>query len=87
MAGVPDHQVRSENRSLLFRAARSSRAGEKLRELANQHRRFGYRRLHILMCRKAVMINRKKTQRLDQEQDLEVRPIGSRKRAVGSTCG
>ena len=34
---------------------------EKLRELANQRRRFGYRRLHILLRREGVMINRKKT--------------------------
>lgn len=37
---------------------------EKLRELANQRRRFGYRRLHILLRRESWMNNRKKTQRL-----------------------
>ena len=42
--------------------------GEKLRELVNQRRRFGYRRLHILLRREGVMINRKKTQRLYQEE-------------------
>jgi putative transposase len=36
---------------------------EKLRELANQRRRFGYRRLHILLRSEGLMINRKKTQR------------------------
>lgn len=34
---------------------------EKLRELANQRHRFGYRRLHILLRPEGVMINRKKT--------------------------
>lgn len=43
---------------------------EKLRELANQRRRFGYRRLHILLRREGVMINRKKTQRLYREEGL-----------------
>lgn len=33
----------------------------KLRELAQQRRRFGYRRLHILLRREGVVINRKKT--------------------------
>lgn len=36
----------------------------KLRELANLRRRFGYPRMHILLRREGVMINRKKTQRL-----------------------
>ena len=33
-------------------------------ELAQQRRRFGYRRLHILLRRDDLTINRKKTQRL-----------------------
>ena len=57
---------------------------EKLRELANQRRRFGYRRLHILLRREGVMINRKKTQRLYKEEGLAVRRRRSRKRAVGN---
>jgi putative transposase len=56
----------------------------KLRELANQRRRFGYRRLHILLRREGVMINRKKTQRLYKEEGLAVRRRRSRKRAVGT---
>lgn len=36
---------------------------EKLRDLAHQRRRFGYRRLHVLLLRDGVNINRKKTQR------------------------
>jgi putative transposase len=35
---------------------------KKLRDLAHQRRRFGYRRLHILLRRDGVTINRKKTQ-------------------------
>lgn len=37
---------------------------EKLRALAQQRRRFGYRRLHILLRRDGIAINRKKAQRL-----------------------
>ena len=45
---------------------RSSRADDgdlrsRLRELAQQRRRFGYRRLHILLRRDGITINRKKT--------------------------
>ena len=57
---------------------------EKLRELANQRRRFGYRRLHILLRREGGMINRKKTQRLYREEGLTVRRRRSRRRAVGT---
>ncbi|ANK81859.1 MAG: integrase [Rhizobiales bacterium NRL2] len=56
----------------------------RLRELANQRRRFGYRRLHILLRREGVMINRKKTQRLYVEEGLAVRRRRSRRRAVGT---
>jgi len=57
---------------------------EKLRDLAHQRRRFGYRRLHILLRRDGIMINRKKTQRLYREEGLTVRRRKGRKRAVGA---
>ena len=57
---------------------------EKLRELAQQRRRFGYRRLHILLRREGIAINRKKTQRLYREEGLTVRRRKGRKRAVGA---
>ena len=57
---------------------------EKLRELAHQRRRFGYRRLHILLRREGLTLNRKKTQRLYREEGLTVRRRKGRKRAVGA---
>jgi transposase InsO family protein len=57
---------------------------EKLRALAQERRRFGYRRLHILLRRDGVMINHKKTQRLYREEGLAVRRRKGRKRAVGT---
>ena len=57
---------------------------EKLRALAQERRRFGYRRLHILLRRDGVAINRKKTQRLYREEGLTVRRRKGRKRAVGA---
>jgi hypothetical protein len=64
-----------DRKSVRYRSVRGDDAGlrEKLRELANQRRRFGYRRLHILLRREGVMINRKKTQRLYREEGLAVR--------------
>lgn len=57
---------------------------EKLRDLAHQRRRFGYRRLHVLLRREGVTINKKKTQRLYREEGLTVRRRKGRKRAVGA---
>jgi putative transposase len=56
----------------------------RLRELASQRRRFGYRRLHILLTREGLLMNRKKLRRLYREERLQVRRRGCRKRALGT---
>ncbi|WP_390551674.1 IS3 family transposase [Qipengyuania sp. MTN3-11] len=78
--------IDADRKSVRYRSTRDDDADlcEKLRELANQRRRFGYRRLHILLRREGVMINRKKTQRIYQEEGLAVRRRRSRRRAVGT---
>ena len=45
----------------------------RLRELAAEQRRFGYRRLHVLLRAEGHVLNRKKTQRLYREEGLTVR--------------
>lgn len=60
--------IDADRKSVRYRSTRDDGVlREKLRDLANQRRRFGYRRLHILLRREGVMINRKKTQRLYRE--------------------
>ncbi|VDC48598.1 hypothetical protein BREV_BREV_03196 [Brevundimonas mediterranea] len=54
-----------------------------LRALAQERRRFGYRRLHVLLRREGHAINRKRVQRIYREERLTVRPRGGRKRAMG----
>jgi len=78
--------IDADRKSVRYRSTRDDDGSlrEKLRELANQRRRFGYRRLHILLRREGVMINRKKTQRLYREEGLAVRRRRSRRRAVGT---
>jgi len=56
----------------------------RLLELAQQRRRFGYRRLHLLLRREGVMLNHKKLYRLYREERLMVRKRGGRKRAIGT---
>ena len=52
---------------------------ERLRELAGERRRFGYRRLHVMLVREGRMVNHKRIYRLYQEEGLSVRKR-SRKR-------
>jgi putative transposase len=56
----------------------------RLRELAAERRRFGYRRLHVLLRREGLVLNRKRTQRLYREEALTVRRRRGRKRATGA---
>jgi putative transposase len=56
----------------------------RLRELAAIRRRFGYRRLHVLLAREGIIMNHKKLRRLYREERLQVRRRGGRKRALGT---
>ena len=57
---------------------------ERLKALAQERRRFGYRRLHVLLRREGHAVNRKRIQRLYQKEKLTVRRRGGRKRAMGT---
>jgi putative transposase len=56
----------------------------RLRELAAIRRRFGYRRLLVLMRREGLTMNHKKFRRFYREERLQVRRRGGRKRALGT---
>lgn len=56
----------------------------RLKALASERRRFGYRRLHILLRREGIELNHKKLFRLYREERLTVRRRGGRKRALGT---
>jgi putative transposase len=40
------------------------RLRDRLQELAGERRRFGYRRLNVLLRREGLVVNRKKTERI-----------------------
>lgn len=56
----------------------------RLRALAAERRRFGYRRLHLMLKREGTRVNHKKLFRLYREEKLVVRKRGGRKRALGT---
>jgi putative transposase len=47
----------------------------RLRELAAQRPRFGYRRLHVLLRREGIVVNHKRVERLYREEGLAVRRL------------
>jgi putative transposase len=55
-----------------------------MREIAAQRRRFGYRRVGVMLERKGLIMNHKKLYRLYSEEGLSVRRRRGRKRARGS---
>ncbi len=69
-----------------YRSSRPDDAGlrSRLRELSSERRRFGYRRLHILLEREGWEVNWKKLYRIYREERLTVRKRGGRKRALGT---
>lgn len=56
---------------------------QRLRELAEQRRRFGAPRLHVLLRREGWRVNHKRTERLYREEGLALRRRRHRKRAAG----
>ncbi len=79
------------DRSMIRYCARrpgDNRLRERMRELAGERRRLGYRRLHVLLRQEGLVENRKKTERLYREEGLPVkrrqgRKKGRHRRAIG----
>lgn len=69
-----------------YKAIRSEDAGlrERMKAIAHERRRFGYRRLHVLLRREGYVVNHKRLFRLYREEKLSVRRRGGRKRAIGT---
>ena len=55
-----------------------------MREVASERRRFGYRRIHLMLKRQGIVVNLKKLRRLYREERLQVKRRGGRKRALGT---
>ena len=57
---------------------------EEMKAIASKRRRFGYRRIGVLLERKGMIMNHKKLYRIYTEETLGVRRRRGRKRARGS---
>jgi transposase InsO family protein len=55
-----------------------------MKAVAAERRRFGYRRIHVMLERQGIVMNLKKLRRLYREEKLQVRRRGGRKRALGT---
>ena len=74
-SSVYRYQPRSDNDDQLRK---------RLRELAEQRKRFGSPRLHLLLKREGMVINHKRTERLYHEEGLALRKKRRRKGAAGA---
>jgi putative transposase len=78
--------VGADRKMVRYRSRRPSEAQlrGRLRELANERRRFGYRRLFILLRREGEPSGINRIYRLYREEGLTVRKRRTRRRAVGT---
>ena len=72
--------------TMRYRALRTDDGAlrERMRAIAHERRRFGYRRLHVLLRREGHLVNHKRLFRIYREERLAVRRRGGRKRALGT---
>jgi len=47
-----------------------------MKKLASERRRFGYRRIHVMLVRQGIVFNLNKLRRLYREEKLTVRKRG-----------
>ena len=55
-----------------------------IKRVARERRRFGYRRINVMLHREGIYMNHKKLRRIHAEEKLQVRRRGGRKRALGT---
>ena len=72
--------------SVRYRSVRpdDARLREAMKAVTSERRRFGYRRIHVMLRRQGIVMNHKKLRRLYREEKLQVRRRGGRKRALGT---
>ena len=80
------HVLKVDRSSVRYKSTRpdDTHLREAMKKVAAERRRFGYRRIHVMLARQGVHMNQKKLRRLYREEGLQVRRRGGRKRALGT---
>lgn len=78
--------LKVDRSSVRYQSIRPDDAGLRvaMKQVATERRRFGYRRIHVMLQRQGIVMNQKKLRRLYREENLQVRKRGGRKRALGT---
>ncbi len=78
--------VGADRKMIRYRSRRApdTELRQRLRDLANERRRFGYRRLFVLLRREGEPSGINRIYRLYREEGLTVRKRRTRRKAVGS---
>lgn len=78
--------IGAERMTVRYRSRRPDdpRLRERMVAIAQERRRFGYRRLHVMLKREGFQVNHKRIFRIYREEGLKVRKRGGRKRALGT---
>ncbi|MFG1400277.1 IS3 family transposase [Roseixanthobacter pseudopolyaromaticivorans] len=78
--------VQADRKMVRYRSCRPPETAlrERLRSLATERRRFGYRRLFVLLRREGEPSGKNRIYRLYREEGLTVRKRRSRRRAIGT---
>jgi len=80
-AGDPFHRIRAQYGRYLSVRESDDQLRTRLRALAAERPRWGYRRLHVLLRREGWAVNHKRVQRLYREEGLAVRCRRKRRRS------
>ncbi|MCL5777890.1 IS3 family transposase [Limibaculum sp. FT325] len=72
--------------SVRYRSVRPDDAElrQAMKAVGAERRRFGYRRVHVMLERQGWQVSQKKLRRLYREEKLQVKKRGGRKRAIGT---
>ena len=81
---MQNDRLRTDDGEISVPPARRRRTAGTAAKSGHVRRRFGYRRLHVLLRREGFTVNHKRLFRLYREERLMVRRRGGRKRALGT---
>ena len=77
-------QVDRSSVRYLSRRGDDAELRDAIKRVSRERRRFGCRRVHVMIAREGFVVNHKKVRRIYVEEKLQVRRRGGRKRALGT---